>query len=338
MDIKELQNRISSLPDAEKELVYNQLIKLVDNIDYDLNDMELENRQSLVLSCPHCQSKSIKKNGVVKGVQRFVCKECRKNFRSNTGSATSHLKKRDKFKAYIPHFIAGFSIRKCAKLTGVCIQTSFDWRHKILSAFNHQQEEVVLSGICESDDIFFTHSNKGSRALDRKARTRGKGIFEPKSRGISSEKVAVIVSSDRKGNKYLRVAKRGRISVKDIRTVLAGKLEKGTVLCTDAHRSYTAYAKSENIEHHTIKASAKEYKRGNYHVQHVNNIASDLKKWIGKFNGVSTKYLQNYLNWYAVLDIIEKAAIPSRATAALVTGSTTAWTLFKEIPLLEYAK
>ena len=336
MDMKMLQTRFASLSETEKQIVYKQVIRLVDDIDFDLNAMELENRESIVLACPHCLGKSIKKNGVVKGAQRFVCKECKKNFRANTGSATAHLKKREKFKVYIPYFIAGHSIRKCAELTGICIQTSFDWRHKILSAFNKQQDEVLLSGICESDDIFFTHSNKGARVLGRKGRKRGKGIHEPKSRGISDEKVAVIVSSDRKGNKHLRVAKRGRISVKDIKKVLDGKLEKGSVLCTDAHRSYTAYAKAANIEHHTIKASAKEYKRGNYHVQHVNYIASDLKQWIGKFNGVSTKYLQNYLNWYAVQGLIEKAAVPPKATASLITMSTSAWSIFKEIPLLEY--
>jgi hypothetical protein len=52
--------------------------------------------------------------------------------------------------------------------------------------------------------------------------------------------------------------------------------------------------------------SAKEYvKKGIYHVQHVNQTAKDLKKWLKDFNGVSTKFLQNYLNWYALKNIIE---------------------------------
>jgi transposase-like protein len=311
-------------------------MRLVEDIDYDLNAMEKQSRSSVPLRCPHCEGTKIKKNGIIKSVQRYFCNDCNKNFRSNTGSATSYLKKKEKFKRYIPHFLTGYSIRKCAELTEICIQTSFDWRHKILSAFNKQQEDVLLSGICESDDIFFTYSKKGSRSLERPARKRGKGIHEPKTRGISKDKVAVIVSSDRKGNKHLRVAKRGRISVNDIRKVLGGKLEKGTVLCTDAHHSFTAFAKAEEIEHHTIKASSKEYKRGNYHVQHVNQIASELKHWMDHFNGVSTKYLQNYLNWYAVQSFIEKTVIPAQTTAKLITASTCAWTLFKNIHNLEY--
>lgn len=35
-----------------------------------------------------------------------------------------------------------------------------------------------------------------------------------------------------------------------------------------------------------------------YNIQRVNAFHSSLKRWINKFNGVSTKYLTNYLFWY----------------------------------------
>ena len=69
----------------------------------------------------------------------------------------------------------------------------------------------------------------------------------------------------------------GRISTKDIESVLKDKIEAKSVLCTDTPRSYTSLAKKNNIEHHTMKTSAKAYKRGIYHVQHINSIASNLK-------------------------------------------------------------
>ena len=50
--------------------------------------------------------------------------------------------------------LAGYSLEKCAKLTGISKQTSFDWRHKILSALGKFQKNQILSGICESDDVF----------------------------------------------------------------------------------------------------------------------------------------------------------------------------------------
>ncbi len=39
----------------------------------------------------------------------------------------------------------------------------------------------------------------------------------------------------------------------------------------------------------------------NVEVQHVNSLDSRLKKWIiYQFGGVSTKYLQKYLNWFKI--------------------------------------
>ncbi|MFT4094318.1 MAG: IS1595 family transposase [Niabella sp.] len=115
------------------------------------------------------------------------------------------------------------------------------------------------------------------------------------------------------------------------------KLEPQTVLCTDGHRSFEAFAKANNLEHQTIKVSAKEYvKKGIHHVQHVNQTAQDLKKWLDSFNGVSTKYLQNYLNWYALKSIINENQNPIMKTVALTACSFSAWSEFKDSINLTY--
>lgn len=36
--------------------------------------------------------------------------------------------------------LAGYSLEKCAKLTGISKQTAFDWRYKILSALGKFQK------------------------------------------------------------------------------------------------------------------------------------------------------------------------------------------------------
>lgn len=35
------------------------------------------------------------------------------------------------------------------------------------------------------------------------------------------------------------------------------------------------------------------YKEGIYHIQHINAVHSKLKKWMNRFNGVATKYINN---------------------------------------------
>ena len=85
--------------------------------------------------------------------------------------------------------------------------------------------------------------------------------------------------------------------------VFEDKIEKDTILCTDSHRSYTAFARSKELNHQKIKANKGQYVKDQvFHVQNVNNLSKRLKSWMHQFNGVSTKYLQNYLNWFLVLE------------------------------------
>ncbi len=115
-----------------------------------------------------------------------------------------------------------------------------------------------------------------------------------------------MVTCDRSQNKELRVATRGRISKKDLDQVFDGKLEKAETLCTDTHRSYTAFAKSNELDHQKFNVSkGQRVKNKIYHVQNVNNTAKRLRQWMKPFNGVATKYLQNYMNWFMVLERIK---------------------------------
>jgi transposase-like protein len=323
----------------EQNLIYQQLSNLINDLDIDIPQMQATQKACEIKQCPHCQSSHSVKNGKEHGVQRYVCRSCLQNYRVSTGTFNARMRKGkgELLKLYMKSFIAGDSIRKSALVCKITVPTSFKWRHRILAALQTQQTKMVLDGIVESDDVFLPYSQKGQRNLDRAPRKRGKGVFEPKKRGITDEKVAIILSHDRKNQKHLQVATRGRISEENLKEVLEGKLSKEIILCTDSHPSYIAYAKTNDIEHKTIKANAKQYvKDGKYHIQHVNQTANELKKWLDGFNGVSTKYLQNYLNWFAVLKRIEKAQIPLRELSIMVCASFDAISIIGKIPNLSY--
>lgn len=292
-------------------------------IKAELNEMRLK-------QCPYCTSKEIVANGKNKGVHRYRCNQCGKNFSENTGTSLMHLKKAHLWNTYVKYMFEGHSIAKCAKLTGISIQTSFDWRHKILGSLQNLSPNK-FEGIAESDDIFFNYSEKGSRNTNRKPRKRGNdGI----SQGISKDKVAVILTCDRINHKDMQVAKRGRIRKTDIQRVLSGKFDKDTILCTDSHRSFTAFTKSEGIQHEKINARKKQYVKDKiYHVQNANQTARAVKDWMNGFNGVATKYLQNYLSWYIVRDQIKDKPNKIHAFGVAALMSTNAWQVFKNISL-----
>lgn len=278
------------------------------------------------IDCPNCQDRDIRANGKYKGIQRYYCKACKKYFRETTGRINFGLKKGELLKTYLHHMLMGLSIKKCAENTGICIQTSFDWRHKIASAFEGAVPEG-FSGIVESDDIFFLESGKGSRELSRNARKRGSKATK---RGISNQQVAVVVTCDRSDNKELRVATRGRISKKDLDYVFKEKLDKVETLCTDTHRSYTAFAKGKQLDHQKFNVSKGQRAKDKvYHVQNVNNTAMRLKKWMAPFNGVATKYLQNYMNWFMVLERIKNDRQQLKAFAFYALAGQSAWELWR---------
>ncbi len=327
--VNKLHQDFQKLSDAEKQAFLAEIVSQSTG-QTEISELKAHINQIKKKRCPHCESQSIVANGKNKGVQRFCCKDCGKNFSENTGTSVSNLKKGHLWKTYIKHMFDGHSIAKCAELTGISIQTSFDWRHKILSSLQSLSPEK-FEGISESDDIFFNYSEKGSKTLSRKPRKRGNhGIKQ----GISDDKVAVILTCDRKSHKDFKVAKRGRIRKVDLENVLSGKLDKDAVLCTDSHRSYTAFAKAEGIQHQKIHARKKQYVKDKiYHVQNANQTARALKDWMAGFNGVATKYLQNYLSWFMLLEQVKGKTDKVRVFAVAALISTNAWVLFKSLSL-----
>jgi hypothetical protein len=92
----------------------------------------------------------------------------------------------------------------------------------------------------------------------------------------------------------------GRLRKADIERKVSGRFSGDCELVSDKHRSIAAFAKSENLKHIGFKAS-EHTAGGEYHVQNINNMASGLKSVVnGALKGVSTKYLQNYANWYRI--------------------------------------
>ena len=90
----------------------------------------------------------------------------------------------------------------------------------------------------------------------------------------------------------------GRLKKSDIERKVSGKFSEDCILVSDKHRSIEAFAKSEKLEHVSFKAS-EHTAGGEYHVQNINNMAGSLKNIVNRsLRGVSTKYLQNYANWF----------------------------------------
>ena len=303
--IKSILTDIQTLPLNQVEELLSYLEEfLVSNsqVEQIYEDVK-EFRFSKGKVCPHCSSELISKNGKYNGKQRYICKDCKRTFTDFTNSAVYRSKKSlDKWLKYAKCMIMGLSIRKSAKIVGINIATSFFWRHKILDCISAFLGTGHVDGLIEADEVFFAERFKGTKTINmpRESHKRGKSI---KKRGISKEQICVATALDRQGNLIIEPLCKGRMTYKELENLYKGHIGENSILCTDSHKSYIRFATDFNLDHKRIKTG--KHKEDIYHIQHINSLHSNLKRWMGRFNGVASKYISNYMHWFKWLKIFE---------------------------------
>jgi hypothetical protein len=160
--------------------------------------------------------------------------------------------------------------------------------------------------VVEADETFFRRSHKGSRRwrhaevhLERQPRRRG----EPASkRGLSAEQVPALIARDRAGHTVDAV--RPDPGAEAIAAVLISAVAPDAVPRSDGAKAYSAFAAQHGLHHEPINvAGGLRVRDGAFHVQNINAYHGRLKGWMGRFNGVATRYratprcLPNYLGW-----------------------------------------
>jgi len=328
---EDIKSKFQSLPGIIQEQLLDELLRefelrgqVLDNVNKEIAD---KNRKK---PCPHCSSEKVYKRGKQRGVQMYQCRECSKWYSETTGTPLWDIKLKDKWQSYLRCMEQNMPIKKIAKELNISIQTSFDWRHKILSSLSDFAPQT-LSNTVECDELELALSNKGCRNLDRKSRKRGSD-FKRNAESETPTVVQVITAVERNGEKYLRAVESKRLTEEEITKALDGKIAPNTTLITDKHPSYKKFARlNKTIKHKSFLASehvSKEDK--NIHLQHVNNIHSQLRKFLLPFNGVSSKYLQNYLNWFAYSEKLLGTKSTIKQWFYAIISSPTAYELFLE--------
>ena len=287
-----------------------QALRKALNLEFE-SSLEL-NLQENVNCCPHCECENIKKVGKARGVQRFKCKDCDKTFGANNKTpfyrTRKHLATWNNFLdlMFNSHHL---SVRDIAKETGIHYVTAFRWRHKILHALKQVTGER-LNGIVEADETYFPLSYKGKkRDMPRPPRKRGKQITK---RGISKEQVCVLTATDRTRNTMIEPVCLGRISTKHIEDALGPHIAPDSVLLTDRHAAYPKFARARDMRHYALGGQHGSPDRS-FHLQNVNGLHSQVKRFMKPFNGVATKYLGNYMAFYrwTKLDVTQAVTKPT---------------------------
>jgi transposase-like protein len=279
------------------QMTEDERLKVIQMCNNENNKIKMEdiyNKLSNNYKCPHCGSNKICKNGFLHNkYQQFKCHNCNKNYSIRTNTIFCKSKKNIQlWQEYIELFSQGLSLRKIVEKmdNSISLPTAFYWRHKILKVLSNINDDGnnKLGGIVEADETFFEESQKGSRKMTRKPRKRGYSSYI----GDKKTKICVLTAIDRNKASFTKPVGFGGLEKDDI-ILLQRHLIKDSILITDGNRTYRNL---NNVKLKSLKFGKPENKV--YHLNNINSFHSHLKKFMIRFNGVATKYLDYYVSYF----------------------------------------
>ncbi len=226
------------------------------------------------LSCPRCASTEFHRHGRDLCIQRYRCKECGRTFKETVNTPLHWIHDKMKMQDYLLTMYDHKSLRKAADEIGICEVTSFNWRHKILSSFSNLEsaQRNAPAGICE---IRLPHSHKGQRNSPKTEMPVTSSVLVADARGIPCLQLL------RKEKKTLEIAQ-----------ILSINLHPSAEIAADKSNLLTRTGRKEarqKIRNRTCRRSI---------LSQAKAQVQDLMAWMARFNGVATRYLQQYWNWY----------------------------------------
>ncbi len=226
------------------------------------------------LTCPSCKSHSFRKHGKHLGIQRYRCKNCHKTFKETVNTPLHWIHKKDLMYGYLVTMREKCTIRAAAARLGISKETSFAWRHKLLSSLNAQASRPASSpsGICQ---INLPHSYKGKRTIPQGTPPPSQTIIIADARGIP----AICHLRTRS-----RVCEAAQLLVNTINPAVPIATVSANLLTRAAGR-----ARCTRVRHPQNKKKLQ---------QQTIQAVKKLDHWMETFHGVATKYLQQYWNWY----------------------------------------
>lgn len=338
MRIKELLENLDPVNLIEFK---NYIIENLTNIceTKDSNAKVISNFKESLTFCKECGC-LLHKNGKTKnGIQKYVCSECKKTYSETTGTIIYKSKLPfEVWKNVIDNLLNGFSVRRIAEENNISIVTSFKIRHKVLFSLKKFIDDIELSGNIQSDEKYFSINLKGAKPQNmprhsKKRTSKGNGL-----KGISHHKVCIISAIDENDNLYLKVAGLGRCTTDMLRNNLSHKIKKVDSIIADSATAYQDLCEEKNIKLIAIPSGF--HADGINNISEINGVHSQLETWISRFRGISTRHLQEYLDWFVYIFIMKKrfclSKLKTESYSKLIINNnyiSTNWIYTVEMPI-----
>jgi len=331
--MNELMNYVCKLTASEKKQIIAQIMEMMhdpqntNSQSVSCNEMVSAKRNLERPDCPHCKAEAergmIVKRGFKKGVQRYSCKACGKIFVSTTNTAFQGTRKSSEaWCHFIDLTISGASLVICAEECGIAYQTAFNWRHKVLNVFRSFRDETKMAGRVEVDEMFIPLSYKGNHVKgsigSKRIRLPGEENYLPRKsfqRGTDNrptshaERACVFCMVANANAFYGGVPGVGQITATMLDITLAKHVTKAQAkVLTDKNKVTVKYLKEKGYAYRSLASNVSDNSNNHRpeivdgdHLQHVNVMHQQIRKFLRPYCGVASKYLDNYISLFVWL-------------------------------------
>jgi transposase-like protein len=243
--------------------------------------------------CPRCGSRNVIGWGGFSGRCRYRCRGCGRTFSDFTGTPIAYSKRAESWMVYADCMLNSLTVRRSAAEVNIRVPTSFRWRHAILGALR-RAPAPVLAGRVEVTDARYRHSEKGAHRARSTAGPRHARSREPVERHV-----LVVFGCDAAHSTFAEVAGEHLLSAAMLSEVLVACTARGSAIVAPAGR-FSPYAAACRRVGLQFRPASRRW-RGPGDARHAchsaRRLRSRFESWVGRFHGVATRYLPNYLRW-----------------------------------------
>ncbi len=239
-------------------------------------------------ACPHCSRRHVQKWGHFSGRQRYRCCDCGRTFSTFTGTALYYLKRPDHWARFLWCVEGRLTVRAAAAVLGVHRNTAHRWRHRLLDQWR-AEPRPRLTGRVVIGDFSIPHSLKGARALQRPPRRHGEPWTFP---SLQTGPVMVLVAWERPGAMVIESVGARRLRSDEYDARIGPRLRNVTTIVGTRvlHCALTGFSLRLGAQYQSEKRC--------FFPTEVFLVRRALRAWLRPLRGVSTKRLDNYLEWF----------------------------------------
>ena len=219
----------------------------------------------IVCCCKNCGSINFTRRGKDSHNQRFICKDCNKDFTAVTGTflQNSNLS----WKAWVKIIemtINGLSFEKMQNIldtgkeydcAGIHKATVILAVHKFLNALL-KLPQPILKGVIQIDEKHFRESQKGTIELINymptvyNERLPRYGAQSSSLGVMSNDYINVPTAVDEEGYVVAKVACMGKLGIDIFVDLFYDHIKNASIICTDANNTYTKFCRQFHITHY----------------------------------------------------------------------------------------